>query len=468
MNLEHTKPQSIMSNYSYAHADPRGVGDARPTASQIIQDEKIWGKLHGKVIVITGTSSGIGIEIAKALHGTGATLFLTARELGEARDALAPIISKGFSTRVNLIQMNNICPASIVDAAKTILDLSKGRINILINNAGMMANSNLILTSAGHEVQFQVNYLSHFYLFHLLRTALLASSTPEFHSRVVNVSSSGHRAQGIMENSDYSFQNVEYGPWAAYSQSKTALIYMASEIERRWGKRGLHATSVHPGRVDTRLSRYIDYRIENNGSANPEVKRILKSAEQGAATVVLAAVGKEWGTKGGRCVSLSSPSYVILTCGRYLENCAEASRGEDDGNLNGVGYVSHTYNPEKERKLWRDSMDMLYWELGPDIERQINEEEVQGIEEELKAKKAELKAKQADLDKEVLKAAKEELKALQAELDAKKAEWKTQEAQLKATEAKFDAQEAELKAKGGALKSDGEEVKVGGEDNSQP
>ena len=76
-----------MSRYAAAHEDPQGPGDARPTALQIIKDEGVEGKLKGKVIVITGTSSGIGIETARALAETGAKLFLTARNLDKAKKA---------------------------------------------------------------------------------------------------------------------------------------------------------------------------------------------------------------------------------------------------------------------------------------------------------------------------------------------------------------------------------------------
>lgn len=74
-----------MSLYTVAHANPRGVGDARPTALQIIQDEDLEGKLNGKVTDITGTTSRIGIETTTALSITGATLILTARDLKRSR-----------------------------------------------------------------------------------------------------------------------------------------------------------------------------------------------------------------------------------------------------------------------------------------------------------------------------------------------------------------------------------------------
>jgi NAD(P)-dependent dehydrogenase (short-subunit alcohol dehydrogenase family) len=326
-----------MSLYAAAHLDFRGPGDARPTALQIIKDEHLEGNLKGKVIVITGTSSGIGVETARALFATGATLFLTARDTNKATAALTGILD---APHVTLVAMDNTSFDSVRTAAATILAKSNYQVNILINNAGVMAVPDLQLTKDGHELQFGTNHLAHFLLFQLLKQALLASSTPQFHSRVVNVSSSGHRASGINETDNYNFQKGGYNPWAAYGQSKTANIYMANEIDRRYGSQGLHATSLHPGGINTDLKRYMDGKMVEQYMQNPALTRKLKSPQQGAATTVLAAVGKEWENKGGR----------------YLVDCAEAKKGEDDGDVEALGCVSHTYDPEKEARLWEDSL----------------------------------------------------------------------------------------------------------------
>ena len=85
-------------------------------------------------------------------------------------------------------------------------------------------------TADGFESQFGTNHLAHFLFIHLVKDVMLASSTPEFHSRVVNVSSSGHMA-GEVQPGNYGFESGNYTPWAGYGQSKTADIYMANEIE---------------------------------------------------------------------------------------------------------------------------------------------------------------------------------------------------------------------------------------------
>lgn len=329
-----------MSRYAAAHVSPEGPGDSRPTALQVVKDEGMEGKLEGKVIVITGTSSGLGIETARALSATGATLYLTARNVTKAKAALADISEPG---RTEFVEMDLESFESVRAAAMAIL-AKTDRVNILINNAGIMAVPGLEFTKNGHELQFGTNHLSHFLFFQLLKPALLAAATPGFHSRVVNVSSAAHRIHGINATDNYNFEKGGYNPWVSYAQSKTANIYMANEIERRYGSRGLHATSLHPGGIATGLSKHIP---EADLAAMLEDKALvksLKSPEQGAATTVWAAIGKEWENKGGK----------------YLSNCAEAMRGnDDDGDMSAAGYVSHTYNMENEGRLWEDSMKIV-------------------------------------------------------------------------------------------------------------
>ena len=329
-----------MGPYTTAHTNPQGAGDARPTALQIIRDEGLEDKFNGKVIVVTGVSAGIGIETARALAATGATLFLTIRSLKKAETALAGVLEPG---RVSLVEMDNSSFASIRTAAASILEKSNNNINILINNAGVMGVQKLELTEDGHEIHFETNYLSQFLFFQLLKPALLASSTSDFNSRVVNVSSSAHRAGNLPDGDNYSFQKGEYNHNAAYANSKIASTYMANEIDRHYGPKGLHATSLHPGAIATEMMRHLGPDFLQRIMANEAIVKVLKSPEQGAATTVLAAVGKEWEGKGGR----------------YLEDCEEAIRGKDDGSVFGTGYVSQTYDPEKEARLWSDSLEMV-------------------------------------------------------------------------------------------------------------
>jgi len=329
-----------MGRYSAAHTHPQGAGDARPTALQIIHDENLEGKLVGRVIVITGATSGIGLETAKALSATGATLLLAARDLKKAETSLSAILDPG---RIDLVEMENTSFTSIRTAAATILARSNHQVNILINNAGVMGIQSLKLTEDGHESHFAINHLAHFLLFQLLKPALLASSTSDFHSRVVNVASSAHRSTTLSESGNYNFEKGGYNHESAYANSKLANVYMANEIDRRYSAQGLHATSLHPGGINTNISRNIGSEFVKFIMSNEDILRVLKSAEQGAATTVVAAIGNEWENKGGK----------------YLEDCEEAKRGKDDNDTFGVGYVRQTYDQESEGRLWRDSLELV-------------------------------------------------------------------------------------------------------------
>ncbi|KAG5654833.1 hypothetical protein KAF25_009210 [Fusarium avenaceum] len=326
-----------MSRYAAAHKQPQGPGDARPTALQIIQDEGVQGKLQGQVIVITGTSSGIGIETARALAATGATLYLTARDLNKAKSALDGIFDP---SHMELFEMDQASLSSVRAAATAILSKTS-KIHCLINNAGIMAIPDHRLTVDGHELQFGTNHLSHFLLFMLLKPALLANASLTLPSRVVNLSSSGHNLGGINDGNDYAFQSGNYDPTIAYAQSKTANIYMANEIERRYGASHLHATSVHPGIIHTGLTRHMP---PDAFKGMEHVWPTMKNAEQGAATTVWAAVGKVWEQEGGK----------------YLADCAVAEPGSgEEEKMTTTTYAAHAYDAEKEGKLWKDSLKLV-------------------------------------------------------------------------------------------------------------
>lgn len=328
-----------MSQYVDAFAYPRGPGDARPTARQVVHDANRVGKLVGKVIVITAGHNGLGLETTRALAVTGATLFLTARCIAKAREELGDIANL---PNVEQVTMNQESLDSVRDAAQTILAKTDG-VNILINNAAVMAVPTLQLTQDGCEQHFMTNHLSHFLFFNLLKQAMIKAASKDFASRVINLSASAHRIQGINDADNYNFQNSHYEPWAAYAQSKTANIYMSSEIERRFGSQGIHAWAVHPGIIATRINRHLAQEEINEIVSLPFVLKTMKSAEQGAASTVWAAIASELEGRGGK----------------YIVDCGEAVRGPDDGDKTGSTYVGHTYCPELEMRLWRDSLALV-------------------------------------------------------------------------------------------------------------
>jgi len=261
-------------------------------------------------------------------------VFLTARNLKKAEEACKSFLEPG---RVELIEMDNNSLDSVRVAAKTFLGKSN-KLNVLVNNAGIMAVQTLEKTVDGFESQFGTNHLAHFLFFMLLKDTLLASSTPEFNSRVVNVSSSGHNVAGV-QFGNYSFEDGAYNEWIAYGQSKTANIYMANEIENRFGSQGLHGLSLHPGAILSGLLQHLSEDFKNKWLENPQNRRLEKSIEQGAATQVLAAVGKEFEGKGGI----------------YLEDC-QPTEPTVDGTS---GYSPWAYDKEKEARLWEDSLKMV-------------------------------------------------------------------------------------------------------------
>ncbi|OHE98112.1 WW domain-containing oxidoreductase [Colletotrichum orchidophilum] len=306
-----------MSRYAESHAQPNGPGDVRPTALQIVKDEGAEGKLKGEVIVITGTSSGI--DVIKAQSG------------------LTGIFDQ---SRMEIIEMDQASLSSFQGAAAAIL-AKTAKIHLLVNNAGIMAIPDLRLTAEGHELQFGTNYLLHFLFYKLLKPELLAAASPNLPSRVVNLSSTAHNVHGINDPDNYDFQKGDYDASVAYGQSKTANIYMANEIEHRYGACHLHATSVQPGIVQTGLTRH----MPPDAFKGMEVLYpTMKSIEQGAATSVWAAIGKAWEHDGGK----------------YLVNCAVSGPYvEGENKFIALGYAPYAHDVGKAKSLWSHSLKIV-------------------------------------------------------------------------------------------------------------
>jgi len=330
-----------MSRYAAAHANPQGPGDARPTALQIVEDEGLVGKLAGTVVLITGANSGIGLETARAVHATGATLFLTARNSAKAQQAIDDVKNgpgPKSDAPVHAIELRLDSLASVRSAAKEFLSRSD-RLNVLILNAGVMATPEG-KTEDGFETQFGTNHLGHFLFFQLLKPALLASSTPQFQSRVISVSSMAHHG-GNVRLDDINFEKETYQPWTAYGRSKTANILFAKEIERRYGSKGLHALSIHPGIIATNLMQYLSADEANAILNNEAIKPILKNAPQGAATTTYAALSPEWEGRGGK----------------YLSDLVEQEPTAD--NTGSTGYALWIDDEQLPKELWDKSNELV-------------------------------------------------------------------------------------------------------------
>jgi len=328
----------MTSTYAAAHAAPNGVGDSRPTAVQIVQDEGLEGSMADKVMFITGCSAGIGVETARALARTGARVFCIARDIKKGEKALSGILEPG---RVELLHLDLNSLDSVRICAQEFLSKSK-TLNVLICNAGIMGNPTLERTADGFEAQFGTNYLAHFLLFNLLRPALLASTSRAFNSRVVMLSSIGHRASGI-HFGNLNLENGVYSPDVGYGQSKTATIYMANEIERRYGPKGLHGLSLHPGGIWSGLQIHMGEEMIAQYKQVEAVNKYMKSPAQGAATTVVAAISKDLEGKGGI----------------YLEDCQQSMPVNKGYSVLDGGYEKHAFDAESEGKLWVESLKLV-------------------------------------------------------------------------------------------------------------
>jgi NAD(P)-dependent dehydrogenase (short-subunit alcohol dehydrogenase family) len=326
------------AKYATAWETPKGPGDSRPTAREVLKDEGLIGKLNGKVIVITGCSSGLGIETARALKATGARLFLTARNMEKGKQALQGILEPG---KVDLLKLNLESLESVRTCAEEIKHRTKS-LNILITNAGIR-HVPKGRTKDGFEMHWGTNHVSHFLLFQLLKPMMLESVMPDFHSRVVALSSTAHREARI-DITDLNLERRGYNPVYAYSQSKLANVYMANEIERRYGSQGLHAWSVHPGGIRTGLQRpslsdtFMVFR-----SGVMRVLNIMQSPEQGSSTTVWAATAKSLEGKGGK----------------YLERCTISEPLKKGYLPIDPGHSPYAYDQKDAESCWAATMKSI-------------------------------------------------------------------------------------------------------------
>ncbi|KAL2813127.1 short-chain dehydrogenase [Aspergillus granulosus] len=308
-----------------------GPGDSRVTAEEIIRDEGLLDAWADKTVLVTGVSSGIGVETVRALALTGATVYGTARNLKKAKEALGEeLLGSG---RVHLLYMDQTDLSSVRACAEEFRSRSD-RLNVVINNAAVM-NVPEGRTKDGFELQFGTNHLAHFALFWHLRDLLLASSTPLFQSRVVNVSSVAHRYSPVQ------FDNINfegnYNGWLAYGSSKTANIYMATQVERLYGSKGIHGYSLHPGGfVSPNLQKFSQADMAAvEGDAR--VQKYLTSIQQASATSVFGAVSRELEGRGG--LYLEGASVAVGEC-------------PEDGDAVEYGFGKWAFDHEGEERLW--------------------------------------------------------------------------------------------------------------------
>jgi NAD(P)-dependent dehydrogenase (short-subunit alcohol dehydrogenase family) len=269
---------------------PIGSGfGASTTAEDVIQGFD----LTGKVAIVTGGYSGIGLITARTLAEAGAKVIVPARDQAKASESLKPY------PKLSLESLNLMDPESIDEFADRFL-ASGQPLHILINNAGIMAPP-LVRDSRGYESQFTTNHLGHFQLVTRLWPALRQAGS----ARVVAVSSRGHMRGGV-DFDDWNFEKREYERWTAYGQSKSANSLFAVKLDKIGEPHGVRAFALHPGGIITDLIRYMapeELRaagvVDENGKPIIDPDKNMKTPEQGAATSIWCATSSQLDGKGG-------------------------------------------------------------------------------------------------------------------------------------------------------------------------
>jgi NAD(P)-dependent dehydrogenase (short-subunit alcohol dehydrogenase family) len=208
------------------------------------------------IVVITGPSEGgLGAQTAIFLaHGHPSSILLLGRTQSKAESVIHEVKSISPDTTVEFININLASFASI-RAAALVINSSVTKIDVLINNAGIMGVKDYTLTKDGLESQFGCNHIGHFLLTNLLMPKILLAGKG---SRIVNLTSVSHQTHE-MRLDDYNFDNGKaYDPWLAYGQSKTANILFTAALAEKLKEKGLLSFAVHPGTVMTNLASEID------------------------------------------------------------------------------------------------------------------------------------------------------------------------------------------------------------------
>jgi len=310
-------------------------------------DEVLSGvDLHGKRILVTGVSAGLGVETARSLVAHGAKVVGAARDLTKAEIATAQV-RKDASVNGGTFELVGLDLGSLrsVRACADAL-LAKGEIfDVVIANAGVMATP-FCCTSDGFEMQFGTNHLGHFVLVNRIASLIRPGG------RLINLSSAGHRFSKV-DLEDPNFEKTTYDPFVAYGRSKTANILFAVAFDEKHRDRGVRAAAVHPGVIQTELGRHMDRtRLEGmikqmNEQLSAEGKGPFqwKTIPQGAATSVWAGV-----------VALAEEIG-----GKYCENCHVGEVVPDNATISGVseGVRGYAVDSRAAEALWKKSEELV-------------------------------------------------------------------------------------------------------------
>lgn len=322
----------LENNYNGILQHPIGSGfTATSTAADVIKGID----LSGKVAIVTGGNTGIGLETVKSLSKAGATVIVPARDVQKAKQNLKEI------AKVEIEEMDLIDPISIDAFAQKFL--ASGRaLDLLVNNAGIMFVP-LRRDADGNESQLATNYLAIFRLTARLWGALKRANQ----ARVLNISSLGHHWSSFNFD-DPNFEDRNYDTLLAYGQSKTAVNLFSMELNERARSTGIRAYSIHPGNIwGTELTREAPKEIlqqfgflNDKGDVVQAVVDQMKSIPQGAATTVWAA----------------TTSLLADIGGVYLEDVDIASLNTDPSQFSGV--KPYSFDKVSAEKLWALSEEL--------------------------------------------------------------------------------------------------------------
>lgn len=312
--------------------------------AQTTTDDVLTGvDLSGKRVLVTGVSAGLGVETARVLAAHGADVVGAARDLAKAEGATAVVREAAAANggSLQLIALDLADLASVRAAADALVEDGRA-FDLVIANAGVMAPP-LGRTADGFETQFGTNHLGHFVFINRIASLLKAGS------RVVSLASSGHRFSDVSLD-DPNYETTDYVPFEAYGRSKTANILFAVEFDRRHKARGVRATAVHPGGIQTELARHLEptfiqqwidqLNAQAAAAGQPPIE--WKTIPQGAATSVWAGV----------------VAPVEEVAGRYCEDCHVAELVDDASQIR-AGVRSYALDPANAQALWALSEKMV-------------------------------------------------------------------------------------------------------------
>jgi NAD(P)-dependent dehydrogenase (short-subunit alcohol dehydrogenase family) len=305
-------------------------------------DEVLEGvDLSGRRVLVTGVSAGLGVETARALAARGAHVVGAARDLDKARRATETVRAQAANGgSLEFVELDLASLASVRACADALVAAGEP-FDLVIANAGVMATP-FGKTTDGFETQFGTNHLGHFVLINRIAPLFRPGG------RLVNLSSAGHRRANV-DLDDPGFERTEYQPFTAYGRSKTANVLFAVEFDRRHRDRGIRAAAVHPGVIQTELSRHLSPQAlqalrDQIASSRPQDAPAFawKSIPQGAATSVWAGVAADADAVGAR----------------YCEDCHVAEVVADDPNIP-HGVRAYALDPERAKALWALSEAMV-------------------------------------------------------------------------------------------------------------